>query len=211
MMSMPTFTSDPAVPCAGCSPTTTAICARSSWSGPRRRCGPGASMPSRFGSWPGPPASATAPPAGISPTVRPSSTHWQCGAMSDWALSCAPRSVAHDLRSTPVSPRWRAPTPPSSPVRVSCWRSCSLASTPTPTARSIGPVSGPSNPGGMRSARRVRPTTWWGPSRCSGWPSSSAVHGLAVLVNAGVAPAGGLDAAVADMTGRILRGSRATV
>jgi AcrR family transcriptional regulator len=37
----------------------------------------------------------------------------------------------------------------------------------------------------------------------------SAVHGLAVLVNAGVAPVETLDRAVEDMTGRILRGSRA--
>jgi AcrR family transcriptional regulator len=36
----------------------------------------------------------------------------------------------------------------------------------------------------------------------------SAVHGLAVLVNAGIAPADCLDAAVTDMVGRILRGSR---
>jgi AcrR family transcriptional regulator len=35
----------------------------------------------------------------------------------------------------------------------------------------------------------------------------SAVHGLAVLVNANIAPADGLDAAVTDMAGRILRGS----
>jgi AcrR family transcriptional regulator len=35
----------------------------------------------------------------------------------------------------------------------------------------------------------------------------SAVHGLAVLVNANIAPADGLDAAVTDITGRILRGS----
>jgi AcrR family transcriptional regulator len=35
----------------------------------------------------------------------------------------------------------------------------------------------------------------------------SAVHGLAVLVNASIAPADGLDAAVTDMAGRILRGS----
>jgi AcrR family transcriptional regulator len=35
----------------------------------------------------------------------------------------------------------------------------------------------------------------------------SAVHGLAVLVNANIAPADGLDAAAADMAGRILRGS----
>jgi AcrR family transcriptional regulator len=36
----------------------------------------------------------------------------------------------------------------------------------------------------------------------------SAVHGLATLVNAGIAPADGLDAAVTDMARRILRGSR---
>jgi AcrR family transcriptional regulator len=35
----------------------------------------------------------------------------------------------------------------------------------------------------------------------------SAVHGLAVLVNANIAPADGLDAAVTDMTRRILLGS----
>jgi AcrR family transcriptional regulator len=35
----------------------------------------------------------------------------------------------------------------------------------------------------------------------------SAVHGLAVLVNANIAPADGLDGAVTDMAGRILRGS----
>jgi AcrR family transcriptional regulator len=35
----------------------------------------------------------------------------------------------------------------------------------------------------------------------------SAVHGLAVLVNANIASADGLDAAVTDMAGRILRGS----
>jgi AcrR family transcriptional regulator len=35
----------------------------------------------------------------------------------------------------------------------------------------------------------------------------SAVHGLAVLVNANIAPADGLDAAVTDMAERILRGS----
>jgi hypothetical protein len=35
----------------------------------------------------------------------------------------------------------------------------------------------------------------------------SAVHGLAALVNANISPADGLDAAVMDMTGRILRGS----
>jgi AcrR family transcriptional regulator len=36
----------------------------------------------------------------------------------------------------------------------------------------------------------------------------SAVHGLAALVNAGITPADRLDAAVTDMAGRILRGSR---
>jgi AcrR family transcriptional regulator len=39
----------------------------------------------------------------------------------------------------------------------------------------------------------------------------SAVHGLAMLVNAGIAPADSLDAAVADVAGRILRGSRTLV
>jgi hypothetical protein len=37
----------------------------------------------------------------------------------------------------------------------------------------------------------------------------SAVHGLATLVNAGIVSADYLDAAVTDMVGRILRGSRA--
>jgi AcrR family transcriptional regulator len=39
----------------------------------------------------------------------------------------------------------------------------------------------------------------------------SAVHGLAVLVNANIAPVDGLDAAVTDMARRILRGSRTLV
>ncbi len=50
-----------------------------------------------------------------------------------------------------------------------------------------------------------------GPVEVLGMAVFSAVHGLAVLVNAGVTPADGLHAAVADMTERILRGSRITV
>jgi AcrR family transcriptional regulator len=46
-----------------------------------------------------------------------------------------------------------------------------------------------------------------GDVRALGMAVFSAVHGLAVLVNANIAPADGLDAAVTDMTRRILLGS----
>jgi AcrR family transcriptional regulator len=49
-----------------------------------------------------------------------------------------------------------------------------------------------------------------GDARALGMAVFSAVHGLAVLVNANIAPIDGLDAAIADMVGRILRGSIAT-
>jgi hypothetical protein len=152
--------------------------------------------------------SVTAPPAGISPTVRLFSTHWRCGATKLGARAALGGSQPSlDARVTALARAYADVVTGSGELLALMF---------------AGKHADPD--GSVHRASEAALEPWQevfreagatdgigGPVEVLGMAVFSAVHGLVVLVNAGVTPADGLHSAVADMTERILRGSRITV
>ena len=152
--------------------------------------------------------SVTAPPAGISPTVRLFSTHWRCGATKLGARAALGGSQPSlDARVTALARAYADVVTGSGELLA-----LMFAGKHADPDGSVHRASEAALEPWQEVFREAGATDGIGGAvELLGMAVFSAVHGLVVLVNAGVTPADGLHSAVADMTERILRGSRITV